>query len=268
MRALLRGTGIALLTLLAGCAWINSLRGGGAGDDPLRVGTTGTYPPFSFDRGGTLEGIEIDFARALGAELGRGVEIFRVPLPDLIGELNADRIDVVMTGMSVTASRAALVDFAEPYLELGQMALVRAQDGDRFVGRDWVKIDGLRVGFERSTTGAKFVRNELPQMTPVEFSNKSDAIAALKEGKIDVLVHDAPFVWLISGSPQAPNEELLGRYNLLTNEKLAWAVRKDDDDLQVRLNGIVARWKASGKIDEILDRWIRVRKIARPIPPH
>jgi len=267
VRGLLKLGGILLLATVAGCGFLKSLWGPERSENALRVGSTGDYPPFTFARRGTLEGIEIDFAHALAQELGRSVEIFRIPLPDLIGALNAGRIDVIMTGMSITSSRSQLVDFADPYLEAGQMALVRRADEEKFLGRDWTSIDGLRVGFERTTTGAKFVRSKLKNMKPVEFASKEDGLAALKDGKIDVFVHDAPFVWMMSGSPHDPNEELLGRYTLLTDEKLAWAVRKDDDDLEARLNGIVSRWKESGRIDEILDRWIKVRKVSLPIPP-
>ncbi len=256
--------GICLLWALSGCSVLQNLSGGGG--DALRVGTSGTYPPFTFRETATTKGIEIDFARAIAKELGRPVKIVVVPFPDLIGELNAGRIDVIMTGMSVTKERSALVSFATPYLEVGQMALVRMQDDSRLEGTSWRSQKGVRVGFERATTGAAYVKEKLRKVQPVEFSNKADALTALRSGKIDVLVHDAPFVWRTVGSPQAPDQELSGRFTLLTDEKIAWAVRKGDFDLLVSLNGVLSRWRNTGETTAVLDRWIKVRRISRPIP--
>jgi ABC-type amino acid transport substrate-binding protein len=254
---------LCLSLFLAACG---ALSLGGGDPATLRVGSSGTYPPFTFADAGILKGVEIDFARSLANEIGRPVEIVQVPFPDLIGELNAGRIDVVMSGMSMTPRRQELVSFTNHYLAVGQMALVRKEDDARFAGKDWTRIEGLSVGFERATTGAKYVLGTLKNIKPVEFASKEDGLRALKEDKIDVFVHDAPFVWLVAGSPHAPNEEVVGRFTPLTDEKLAWAVRKGDDDLLEDLNAVVARWHDSGEIDAVLDRWIKVRKVTRPVP--
>ncbi len=264
MRTCWKLVGLGLCAFLSACATLQSLGGGEA--KTLRVGSSGSYPPFSFAENGRLEGIEIDFARALANEMGRTVEIVQVPFPDLIGELNAGRIDVIMTGMSITKRRSGLVSFTTPYLETGQMALVRKKEIFRFAGLDWTRIEGLRVGFERATTGSKYVMANLPHDTPVEFAKKEDGLQALKDGKIDVFVHDAPFVWQVVGSPQDPNTQVSGRFTPLTDEKLAWAVRKDDRELLAELDAVVARWRDSGEIEAVLDKWIRVRKVTLPIP--
>lgn len=256
--------GVSLCAVLAGCGTLRSI--GAGSTNTIRVGTSGTYPPFSTADNGRLEGIEVDFARALANEIGSAVEVVQVPFPDLVGELNAGRIDIIMAGMSVTPRRAALVNFTAPYLQVGQMALVRKEDDLRLAGEDWTRIEGLRVGFERATTGAKYVQAELHRAVPVEFADKEDGLAALKQRKIDVFVHDAPFVWLVVGSPHNPNAELAGRFTPLTDEKLAWAVRKEDSELLEQLNAVVARWRENGAIDSVLDKWIRVRKVTLPIP--
>ncbi len=249
-----------LSLVVAGCSALQSRM---AGSNALRVGTSGSYPPFSVKQGGSLQGIEIDYAQALGQELGRPARIVQVPFPDLIGELNAGRIDIIMAGMSRTSERAALVSFAEPYLRVGQMLLLRKDDDAKLAGIGWLHDAGVRIGFERATTGADFVKQRLTRCKPVEYANKEDALAALRANKIDALIHDAPFIWNVTGSPQQPNQELVGRFVPLTKESLAWAVRKDDYDLLAKVNGVIARWKDSGKLAEVLDHWIKVRKVTK-----
>jgi polar amino acid transport system substrate-binding protein len=254
------GTTLALLALPGFSAQVS------AADEALRVGTTATYPPFTFKKDGELQGIEIDFARALAKELGRKLELVEVPLPDLIGEANAGRIDVIMSGFSVTKERSERIAFTKPYLQVGQMALVRDKDALRFRDRASIDADEVRVGVERETTGSKFAREQLRKAETVEFASKEDAIAALRAGDVDVFIHDAPFVWRITGSPQNPDEQLTGVYTPLTDEHLAWAVRKGDPQLLARLDDILVAWKNDGKIDTALDAWIKVRKISLPVP--
>lgn len=238
---------------------------GSAAEEILRVGTTGTYPPFSFKKDGALQGIEIDFARALAKELGRKLELVQVPLPDLIGEANAGRIDVIMSGVSITKERAERIAFTKPYLQVGQMALVRDKDVLRFRDRDAINAKGVRVGVERSTTGSKFAEQELRNAQIVEFASKEDGLAALRAGDVDVFIHDAPFVWRVTGSPQNPNQHVSGIYTPLTDEHLAWAVRKGNTELLTRLDEIVEKWKKNGEIESVLDKWIKVRKISIPV---
>jgi polar amino acid transport system substrate-binding protein len=53
----------------------------------------------------------------------------------------------------------------------------------------------------------------------------------------------------------------MGRYQPLTDEHLAWAVRKDDTALRDRLNAELTKWKQDGELESVLDHWIPVRKI-------
>jgi len=255
---------LALAPILAGCSLMGA-PSQPAGAPVLRVGTSATYPPFTFSENGQPVGVEIDFAGALGAALGRRVEISVIPFPDLIGALNADRIDIVMAGMSRTPGREALVTFTEPYLQVGQMALVRAGDERRFPNPASYDATGVRIGFERGTTGAAYVHAHSQHAQPVEFADKEDALRALRAGEIDLFVHDAPFVWITTGSPLEPESAFGGRFTPLTDEHLAWALRKGDNALAQRINATLQRWRANGELDAVLDRWIKVRKITLPL---
>jgi len=93
-----------------------------------------------------------------------------------------------------------------------------------------------------------------------EFASVDDGVAALRKGDIDIFVHDAPAIWRVTGGFDSPERELTGYYEPLTEEHLAWAVRKNESALRVRLNSLLSKWKASGQIEAVLDRWITVRK--------
>ena len=125
-----------------------------------------------------------------------------------------------------------------------------------------------RVGFQKRTTGDLFANGSLRQATLIGFETPEAGIAALRAGEIDFFIHDAPTIWRTTGSAVSPDEELTSQYRPLTEEYLAWAVRRDDGDaLRERLDTVLARWRENGELEEILDRWITVRKIAVGVEP-
>ncbi|HXJ71269.1 MAG TPA: transporter substrate-binding domain-containing protein, partial [Candidatus Dormibacteraeota bacterium] len=50
----------------------------------LRVGITPAQPPMAFKQGGKIVGVEPDFAKALGLELGREIKLVEVDWEDQI----------------------------------------------------------------------------------------------------------------------------------------------------------------------------------------
>jgi len=54
------------------------------------------------------------------------------------------------------------------------------------------------------------------------------------------------------------NDDLISLYSPLTEEMLAWAVRKDDEALVSELNRALRLMRANGSLQYILNRWIPV----------
>ena len=59
--------------------------------------------------------------------------------------------------------------------------------------------------------------------------------------------------------PHAGERELMGLYQPLTEEQLAWAVSRTDPELKARLDAVLDDWRRQGVLEPILDRWIPVR---------
>lgn len=226
----------------------------------LRIGMTPNYPPLVFKREGTVVGVEADFAARLGQFLQRKIELVELSWPLLIPALQQGRIDIIMSGMSVTPEREQTVLFAEPYLRTGQMAIIRAKDV-AVLGQPSALYRGRRkVGYAAGTTGARFVQDNLRQATGIAFPSADAGLRALRAGEIDVFIHDAPTAWRVA---EDRGGALLGLYTPLTVEHLAWAVRKFDTPLRQQLNAALSTWRQDGSLQAILDRWIKVQVLVR-----
>lgn len=82
--------------------------------EPLKVGMSGGYFPFTFVRQGELQGFEVDLMNAIGAELGRKIEFETMSFPGLIGALEAGRIDTVANQITITPEREEAFVFSDP----------------------------------------------------------------------------------------------------------------------------------------------------------
>lgn len=251
--------GIVLaLALVGGCSTSGTPFGG---RPPLRVGISPDYPPVIFEVDGEIVGIEADFARIVGEALGRRIEFIRFPFVELLDALERGDVDVVMSGLSITPERAERVAFTDSYMEIGQLALIRSRDIARFGRINGTRRAGARVGYQRGTSGERYVATSLPRSASFGFENVEEGLRSLRANRIDYFIHDAPTVWRVAGD--ISQRDLHGLYRPLTEEELAWAVRRSDTQLRALLDATLAHWKREGLINPIVQRWIPVRVTLR-----
>ena len=148
-----------VLALGAGCLGI-ALTAGilSAQEVPLMVGITPDYPPLIFRQGESFTGIEIDLARKLGQELNRPVRLVTLKWEEQIEALLGKKIDLIMSGMSITPTREVRIRFAEPYLKSGLVAAFRAEDSRKYESREGILNAFPVVAAARDTTGDIFLK--------------------------------------------------------------------------------------------------------------
>jgi ABC-type amino acid transport substrate-binding protein len=220
---------------------------------PLRVGVSPTLPPMVFKEGKEIAGMEADLARMVGRELGRPIQFVELPWPDLIDSLEADKIDIIMSSMSITRARMARVRFSEPYLRVGQMALVRADEKFKYapLGNS---LATQTIGLKKSTTGDLLVQQEFPKAKRKYFDTGDEAAKALRKKKIDLYFSDSTLIYYLAGKYE--NEGLVAAPLIFSDETLAWAMRRSDEQLTQSVNKALKTMTESGELGKVLRRWI------------
>lgn len=222
----------------------------------LRVGLSLESPPIAFElQRGRPAGIEVDLAGKLAADLGRPLRLVPLLWDDLVPALLDDRIDVIMSGMTVTRARGLRVAFGDPYLKTGLVALVRRSDAGRYRSPEAILNTTGRVGVVGRTTGEKFARERLRAASVATYSRSQDAVTELRQGRIDLYISDAHLIAWFASEYEA---DLVGVWTPLTDDALAWAFRLSDEALRTAANRVLASWKADGTLDATLRRWLRV----------
>ena len=186
--------------------------------------------------------------------LGREAQFIELAWENLIPALMDGKIDIIMSGMSITDARKVRVPFAEPYLKIGLVTLMRAEDSSKFNSLTSIRESFSTIGVVQGTTGEAFVRrNFLKAADIISFQNASEVANLLVNYHIDLFVHDASSVaWLVS-----EHEGVLKAFwEPFDEEYLGWAVKPGDQDFLLKINSILSNWKKDGTLRGILTRWL------------
>jgi polar amino acid transport system substrate-binding protein len=161
----------------------------------LRVGMTGSQPPLNMrNRKGELIGLDVDLARALADAMNLELVLVETAFADLLSDLEASKIDLVISSLTITPARNARVAFAGPYLISGASLLTRQDlvaDLDELSGlnsaeRSWAALAG--------STGEELIIEAFPLARLARIEDQQVAVAQLGRGEFDGLIADLPFV--------------------------------------------------------------------------
>ena len=165
-------------------------------DEPaqiLRVGTSGDYAPFSIqsgraDAGWKPEGFDIEVARAYARDRGLQIEWVRFRWPNLVNDLEADRFDIAMSGVTVRPERSLAGRFSVPVATSGAVVLV--PKGSRLRALGSLDDAGVRIAVNRGGHLERVTRAHFPRAQIIAVSNNQAVLATLAQDHADAVVTD------------------------------------------------------------------------------
>ncbi len=250
-----------LLSLIGYASTSNAAKAQETKPEPLLVGITPNYPPIIFKEGSNIVGVEADLARLLGKELKRPINFVELRWEQQIPALLEGKIDMIMSGMSVTTARKVRINFSNHYLKSGLIAAFRIEDAKKFDSFESMTQSYSTVGVVTGTTGDAFVNRNFARAIKISHLSKADSGAyELKRRRIDIFVHDAPSImWIVSEN----EADLTALWKLLNEEYMAWGIGKDSGDLLFSVNNTLNKWKENGTLDKVLTRWLPKKYLER-----
>ena len=237
---------VAVCTMgLAACG--GSSEGGSedSGDDTLVMATNAEFPPYEYHEGDEVVGIDVDIASAIAEELGMELKVEDMAFDSIIPAVTSGKADIGAAGMTVTPDREESVAFTDTYAHATQVIIVK-EDSD-ITGPD--DLVGKTIGVQLGTTGDLYA-TDIEDATVEQYNKGFEAVQALTQDKIDAVI--------IDGEPAkefvAESEGL--KLYAFTEEDYAIAVAKDNTELVDKINDALATLKESGKLDEIIAKYI------------
>lgn len=242
-----------MVGLLIGGASAPAAEAVAAAPTVLRVGVNPQSPPMVFKQGDRIVGVEAELAEALGRDLGRRVVFVEEKWEDLIDALCGDRIDIIMSSMSITPARSYRIAFTNPYLKVGQLALSRDTEKYNLLVNS-TEQGKRRVGLKPGTTADFLARQEFPRFTRKYYKNGDEAATALMKRKIDLFISDAPMIWYLAGVYETKGLAVMPF--VLSQEHLGWGVRRTDTQLLDAANAFLQKAQNRGELSRTMSKWM------------
>lgn len=157
----------------------------------LRVGTTGDYPPFcrTLPEGG-YAGADIEMAHDLAGRLGVRVVFVPAVWVELLDDFLADRFDIAMGGVTVTAARAEQAFFSVPTFVDGKRPLTHREFADRFTSIEAINQPGVRVIANPGSANEAFARAHFTRASVTIHHDNASVFDELVAGRAEVMVTD------------------------------------------------------------------------------
>jgi polar amino acid transport system substrate-binding protein len=200
-------------------------------------------------------GFDIDMGIEMAKALGVKPVFVDTLWPGIIPALNLGHLDIIFGGMSVTEERKKLVDFANPFMTVGQTVLLNAKHADTVQSYKDLNDPKFIVVSKPGTTGEDAVQRLIPKATYESADTEIEGATRVLEGTADAFVYDLPFNAVFS--TMNPSNKLVFLDKPFTKEPIAWAIRKNDLDFLKFLNDFLFRMKADGRLDQIYHKWFR-----------
>lgn len=222
----------------------------------LRIGMEPGYMPFELtNQKGEIIGFDVDMAKRMAKAMDVKLELISTAWDGIIPALLTGKFDVIMSGMTLTQSRNMTINFAQPYILIGQSILLKKElAGDVHSYKD-LNDPKYTVASKLGTTGEQATKRMISNAKYISYETEQEGVIELLNGKIDAFVYDLPF------NAIAFSEKGQGKVIHLdtpfTKEPLAWAIRKGDPDFLNWLNNFMNQIKYDGVYDKIYAKWFK-----------
>lgn len=218
------------------------------------VGTAITRPfEFRDEETNQLIGFDVDLMTEIANALGVEIIWREMAFADLIPELQAGNLDMVIAGMYITSTREELVDMSNPYLQTGLVMTTHQTIANITTIQD---LAGHTVGVKEGSTGERYaisLRDE--QGITLELRRYTDTLDSLEDldaGLVDVVFND--YINTLEFIETHPNVRVVG--DILQPAGLGISVQTGNIKLLEFINNSLSSLEASGKIQSLFDTWI------------
>lgn len=216
----------------------------------LKVGTEGTYAPFTFHdpTSGELTGYDVEVITAVAEKLGVKPEFSETKWDSIFAGLEAKRYDVVANEVTINDERAAKYDLSDPYSVSVPVVIVPADDTEL---TDVAGFEGRTAAQTATSNWGALARDNGAKVEPID--GFTEAVTAVRDGRVDFTVNDnlAALEYLTSTGDtsvkiafEIPEEKVVQ----------AFALRKDSG-LVAEINKALGELAADGTLASIGEKY-------------
>ncbi len=223
------------------------------GGRTIRVATDATYPPFEMlDKDKNIVGYDMDLIAEICKLANCKTDVKSTAWDGIFPALQKGDYDVVISGVTVTEERDKTMDFTQPYIQVGQVVLVRA-DETAITNADSLaeKTVAVQTGTTNDELATKMQKDGKIKEVK-RFPTFDLAVQSLLNKDADSVLIDSVAA---SGYMGTNPGKLKVVGEKITSEGLGIVVREGDKTLQDAFNAALDALRTNGFIDQLYKKW-------------
>ena len=222
----------------------------------LVVGVTGDQPPLNAtSKEGEIIGLDADLATAFAKGMNLKVRFEKMQFAELLPALQAGKIDLIASGMTMTPERNVKVAYIGPYFVSGKGILLKMRSIE-MLKKDGLNSEKFKVATLKGSTSQAIVEKAAPKAGLTLVDSYDQAVKLLLEDKADAVIADYPFCAYMAA--RHDDKQLVVGETKLSFEPLGIAVR-EDTLLINNLDNFLRLGVLSGDLKELQDKWFKSR---------
>jgi His/Glu/Gln/Arg/opine family amino acid ABC transporter permease subunit len=221
------------------------------GDRIVRVGTEGTYPPFTYKdpRTQKLTGYDIEVVEAVAKKAGWRLQFVQSTFDALFPALDANRIDVIANQVTINPEREARYLFSTPYTYSHGVIVTAVGTKDI---RSLADLKRRTTAQSETSNWAQVARDAGAKVQSVE--GFAQAAELLVQGRVDAIVNDNIAVLDYLASTGSKEIKIVGNAGDEIS-KQALAFRKSDTALRDEADKALADLAKDGSLAKISEKY-------------
>ncbi|AXI27232.1 arginine ABC transporter substrate-binding protein [Gemella sp. ND 6198] len=229
------------------------------------LGVSPDYPPYEFlttENGQKkVVGADIYLAQEVAKKLGVEVEIQEMVFDSLIAALNANKVDMVISGVNPTDERKKAVDFSDIYYTSKGIFVVN-KDSEEIKSSDDLK--NKKVGVQKGSTYETYVKEQLKldDKNIQALTDVPSLLQDLKNKKIDVVLIPDDVAKIAMNKYSDIKISTFAAENDPEATGMAIAFKKGNDnsnkELLEQVNAVIKEIQAKKLFEQELDKYAKI----------
>lgn len=222
----------------------------------LVVGISGNQPPLNAtSKEGNIIGLDADLAILMADTMDVKVKFNTIPFSELLSSLEAGKVDVIISGMTITPERNLKVAFVGPYFISGKSIITTKEKALSLDSVADINTPATTLTALKGSTSQAFVEKCIPEAKLITTKNYDEALELVMQGKADAMIADYPFCAV--SAFRYRDKKLVAVDKPFTYEPLGIALPANDPLLVNWVENFFMTLEGSGDLQMLTERWFR-----------
>jgi len=228
----------------------------------LVLGTSGNMPTMTqADASGKVSGFDIDIARLMANVMDVKLVTKVMPFNELLPALEAGKVDVVISNVTITPKRNLRVAFVGPYMTSGKCIVSKNRALAEAKKSPDLNTPATRLATLKGSTSEDFARELFPKATVITVENYSEASSMVKDGKVAGMLTDYPIC--LATLKSNPDAGFVSLFSLLTYEPIGIALPPNDAQFINWTNNFLTRLEGTETLKGLGKLWFGEARLKR-----